>query len=207
MSGFFDLLDICKAYGSRKVLDKVSLSVKQGQLCCIVGASGIGKSTLLHIAGLLDEADSGDVIFQGAKVQLSDAGNARRKFGFMYQKHYLIGELRAWENVAIPMQLNTIKEYRSKACATLDQVGLAEYVDHFPHQMSGGQQQRVALARCIAHEPYIIFADEPTGNLDNNNAHNVFRIIKEYCSKNNAAIVVTHNIALAEAFADFIVQI
>ena len=175
--------DIWMQYGPVSVLKGVSLEVNKGELVSIVGPSGAGKSTLLYIVSSLEKADKGEVIFEGQDIsQLSNAALAKyrnQKMGFVFQFHHLLPEFTAIENVSIPGWIAKMpkKQVLNKAKELLDLMGLADKIDKKPHSLSGGEQQRVAVARALLNSPALIFADEPTGNLDSENAaslHHLF---------------------------------
>lgn len=193
-----------KKYGALSVVNGINLSVQRGEFVTIVGKSGAGKSTLLHILGTLDNADSGTLRIAGTDVQ-KFKGNALADFrnkniGFIFQFHHLLPEFTALENVMMPAQIAKIPESqaRKRAMELLDLLSLAERATHKPNQMSGGEQQRVAVARAIMNAPAVIFADEPSGNLDSalsNELHNyLFKLRKEL---NQTFVIVTHNQELA----------
>ena len=196
---------IHKTYGQLEVLRGVSLTIKQGEIASIVGPSGSGKSTLLHILGTLDKADSGTI-----SIDNKDLGqmNARvlaafrnRNIGFVFQFHHLLPEFTALENVSIPGWIagRSKKEVAEKAASLLDLLGLADRMENKPQQLSGGEQQRVAVARALVNQPRIIFADEPSGNLDSANArelHNLFFDLRKQF--NQTFLIVTHNEELAQ---------
>jgi lipoprotein-releasing system ATP-binding protein len=196
--------DIWKQYGTVPVLKGVSLDLSKGELVSIVGPSGAGKSTLLYIVSSLEKADKGQIIFEGAAIdqlnnqQLAQFRNTR--IGFVFQFHHLLPEFTAIENIAIPGWIGKQdkKTVAKKALELLDYLGLADKQDKKPHQLSGGEQQRIAVARALINQPAIIFADEPTGNLDSENAHAMhelfLRLKKEL---NQSFLIVTHNEALA----------
>ena len=196
--------DICKQYGPVSVLKGVSLAVKKGELVSIVGPSGAGKSTLLYIVSSLEKADQGQVIFEGQDLSnLSNSALAKfrnQKMGFVFQFHHLLPEFTAVENVSIPGWIAKMpkKQIQSRAKELLDLMGLADKLDKKPHSLSGGEQQRVAVARALVNNPALIFADEPTGNLDSENAaslHHLF--IKLRDELNQSFLIVTHNETLA----------
>lgn len=202
------LKNICKSYVNSgivtKVLSDFNLEVSFGEVVGLVGASGSGKSTVLHIAGLLDRADSGSVEVDG--LVISDKSDYEKsvirlkKIGFVYQFHHLISEFTALENVILPMMINNVskREACNLAEDLLCEVGLENKVNYFPSQLSGGEKQRVAIARSLANKPKFLLADEPTGNLDAENSLNIFNLItkkvKEY---NMGALIITHNLHLA----------
>jgi len=164
--------DIWKQYGPVSVLKGVSLEVSRGELVSIVGPSGAGKSTLLYIVSSLEKADKGQVFFEGNEItQLSETDLAHyrnQKIGFVFQFHHLLPEFTAIENVSIPGWIAKMPstQIHQKASALLDFMGLSDKMDKKPHSLSGGEQQRVAVARALLNSPALIFADEPTGNLD-----------------------------------------
>ncbi|MBK6833864.1 MAG: ABC transporter ATP-binding protein [Bacteroidetes bacterium] len=196
--------NIKKAYQQLQVLKGVDLSIKEAEIVSIVGASGAGKSTLLHILGTLDRADSGDLTIANTNVsQLSDKKLAEfrnQKIGFVFQFHHLLPEFTALENVCIPAFIakKSKKESEQKAKELLTLLGLEERMDHKPSQLSGGEQQRVAVARALINSPAVIFADEPSGNLDSNNAkdlHQLFFTLRDQFKQ--TFVIVTHNEDLA----------
>ncbi len=206
--GGLGLKNIAKTFhqGEREldVLRNVSLEVKPGELVALVGPSGAGKSTLLHIAGLLERADAGEVVINGqSTTKLDDDARTalrRNSIGFVYQYHHLLPEFSALENVALPQMIagRTKGEARARAAELLDTVGLSERTDHRPGHLSGGEQQRVAIARGLANGPAILFADEPTGNLDPHTADDVFEMLLKLARGAGLAVLIaTHNLDLA----------
>lgn len=200
--------DIRKQYGDLHVLKGVNLEVDRGEVVSIVGASGAGKSTLLHILGTLDSPDSGSLLIGGQEAgQLRDKELAKfrnRHIGFVFQFHNLLPEFTAFENVCIPGYLGDRpeKEVRDRANELLDQLGVTSRATHKPSQMSGGEQQRVSVARALINSPDIVFADEPSGNLDSKNAaelHSIFFDLRNTLGQ--SFVIVTHNTELA-AMAD-----
>jgi lipoprotein-releasing system ATP-binding protein len=186
------------------VLQDVSLDLRAGEIVALVGQSGSGKSTMLHIAGLLEKPDGGDVIVDGrsAGAQNDRERTAlRRKFlGFVYQYHHLLPEFSALENVMLPQMLAGLsrKQARLRALDLLAMVQLQDRADHRPGRMSGGEQQRVAIARAVANAPRVLLADEPTGNLDSSTADIVFRQLLTLVRETGmAALIATHNPELA----------
>ncbi|MCL4547202.1 MAG: ABC transporter ATP-binding protein [Bacteroidetes bacterium] len=183
-----------------EILKGVSLQVEQGLISVIVGASGAGKSTLLHIMSGLDNADQGDVILKGTNIfslgddKLSKFRN--RHIGFVFQFHHLLPEFDALENVAIAVMISGESKTKSfsRANELLNLVGLSERLHHKPSELSGGEQQRVAVARALANNPDIVFADEPTGNLDSVNSEMLHKLFVELKQKLGVTfLVVTHN--------------
>jgi len=187
-----------------EVLHGVSLEVRPGELVALVGPSGSGKSTLLHIAGLLERPDAGEVVIGGQAASALDdnarTGLRRNTIGFVYQYHHLLPEFSALENVILPQMIAGLSkaEARVRAGELLALVGLSERVEHRPARLSGGEQQRVAIARGLANAPAILFADEPTGNLDPYTAESVFDMLVELVrGAGLAALIGTHNLELA----------
>jgi lipoprotein-releasing system ATP-binding protein len=187
------------------VFRDLSLSLKRGEIAALVGPSGSGKSSLLHIAGLLEEPTAGEVFIEGrAASHLPERSRTeirRETLGFVYQFHHLLPEFTALENVAMPRRISgeSRDEAAKEARRLLSMVGLAERVDHRPSQLSGGEQQRVAIARALANSPRVLLADEPTGNLDPRTADGVFdMLISLVRSENLSALIATHNYALSE---------
>jgi lipoprotein-releasing system ATP-binding protein len=196
--------DIWKQYGPVSVLKGVSLEVSQGELVSIVGPSGAGKSTLLYIVSSLEKADKGQVFFEDQDItQLSETALAHyrnQKIGFVFQFHHLLPEFTAIENVSIPGWIAKMPstQIHQKASALLDFMGLSDKMDKKPHSLSGGEQQRVAVARALLNSPALIFADEPTGNLDSENANALHQLfIRLRNEMNQSFLIVTHNEALA----------
>lgn len=196
-----------------EVLKDVNLSIIQNEISIIVGASGSGKSTLLQILSGLDEPDRGEILFLGKNIhnlkreQLSNFRN--KNIGFVFQFHHLLPEFTAIENVAIPYMVDgkSLKEALKKSEEMLVLVGLSDRLHHKPAELSGGEQQRVAIARALVNDPMIIFADEPTGNLDSKNSeaiHNLFIKLRDNLKK--TFVIVTHNIQLIN-LADNIFEI
>lgn len=201
---------VCKSFrqgdGHIRVLDEISLSVEAGELVALTGPSGSGKSTLLNIAGLLEQPDSGHVMINGvAAHRLQDSKISalrRRQIGFVFQFHRLLPEFSALENILIPQLMNGLERQTAeeRAMQLLDMVGLSVRKDHRPGQLSGGEQQRVAIARAVSNAPALLLADEPTGNLDNETAAEVFsHLTKILRSTGTAALIVTHNTELAKS--------
>ena len=185
------------------ILTGVNLEIKPAETIAIVGASGSGKSTLLGLLAGLDLASSGDVILAGQSLSaLDEDGRAAlrgEKVGFVFQSFQLLPSLSALENVMLPLELQSDDSAKVKATDLLSRVGLSDRLHHYPKQLSGGEQQRVAVARAFVTQPLIVFADEPTGNLDKKTSKNIIDLIFEMNSeKNTTLIIVTHDESLAE---------
>ena len=200
--------NLFKTYSSNQVLKGISLEVKQGEIVAIVGPSGAGKTTLLQILGTLDQPDqhpSTEIRINNIPVhQLKDSELAsfrNKEIGFVFQFHQLLPELTATENVMLPRFISGVSKAQAaeKAKAILSDLGLGHRLNHHPNQLSGGEQQRVAVARALINDPSIVLADEPSGNLDSENAqflHELFlKLRDEY---NQTFVIVTHNNDLAE---------
>ncbi|HEX8378386.1 MAG TPA: ABC transporter ATP-binding protein [Pedobacter sp.] len=196
---------IFKSYRDLQILKGVDFSVNKGEIVTIVGASGAGKSTLLHIVGTLDKADRGEVTINGTNIsKLSQSGlSAFRNthIGFIFQFHHLLPEFTALENICIPAYIAKRSKKGAEAAAKnlLAMLGLEHRANHKPNELSGGEQQRVAVARALINNPAVILADEPSGNLDSQNAqslHALFRDLRDQFSQ--TFIIVTHNEDLAE---------
>ena len=192
--------------GSQKteVLKGVSLQVCAGETTAVVGPSGCGKSTLLYLLGLLDRPESGKIFLNNSEVSGSSdqekTALRNSSIGFIFQFHFLIKELTAIENVALPLRKSGIceKEAQERSFAVLEKLGLGSKSQRFANKLSGGEQQRVAIARAMVNSPSLILADEPTGNLDTENSENVFGVIQELAeSENLGVLIVTHNSELA----------
>ncbi len=196
--------NIYKSYGPIEVLKGVNIDVQKGEVVAIAGPSGSGKSTLLHILGTLDKADEGIITMNGIELQKLEgkklAAFRNRHIGFVFQFHHLLPEFSALENVCIPGWLagRKKKEVEAKAKELLEVLGLKERLENKPNQLSGGEQQRVAVARALINNPDIIFADEPTGNLDTANAKELHQLFFDLRKQfNQTFLIVTHNEELA----------
>lgn len=185
---------------SVEVLKGISLEIVDAEVMCIIGASGVGKSTLLHLLGTLDRPSHGNILFDGEDIfRLNDhrlAEFRNRYIGFVFQFHHLLPEFTALENTAMPALIRGLsyQEASSRAKQILEDVGLADRLHHQPGELSGGEQQRVAIARALILEPRLILADEPTGNLDTRTGEEIFKLMKDL-NKNRGMtlIMVTHN--------------
>ena len=187
------------------VLTGVNLAIARGETLAVVGASGVGKSTLLHLLGGLDKPNSGRVLMDGIDLMQQDertlAEIRNKKIGFVFQFHHLLPEFTAVENAAMPAMINRMnrRQALNLAEAVLVRVGLAERLKHRVGEMSGGEQQRVALARALVMEPQLLLADEPTGNLDSRTGERINELLMELnAEKGLTSVVVTHNLDLAQ---------
>jgi lipoprotein-releasing system ATP-binding protein len=185
---------------SLRVLDNINIDIFESEIVSIVGASGAGKSTLLHLLGTLDKPTSGEVFFEGENVFRLNGDKLAKfrntKIGFIFQFHHLLPEFNAIENVAIASMISgkSFKTVSDSARILLEDVGLGDRMNHKPSELSGGEAQRVAIARALINSPKIIFADEPTGNLDSKNSDEVIKLIFELRKKyNETFVIVTHN--------------
>ncbi len=199
--------NLSKTYRSNQkmltVLSDINLSIPAGSTCAIVGPSGSGKTTLLGLCAGLDRATSGSVTLNGVLLNnLSEDERAAvrgKHVGFVFQNFNLMPTLTALENVMVPLELQGVKGAGKRAVALLDQVGLADRQHHYPNQLSGGEQQRVSLARAFSNEPKILFADEPTGNLDEETGRHVEKLLFDLNRASGTTLVlVTHDLTLAE---------
>lgn len=195
---------ITKKYGELSVLKGVDIRIGEGEIVSIVGSSGAGKSTLLHILGTLDRADSGSILLNGERIDLLQgkklAAYRNRHMGFVFQFHHLLPEFTALENVCIPGWIagQKKKEVHQRAVELLTTLGLADRTDNKPQQLSGGEQQRVAVARALINRPSIVFADEPTGNLDSTHARELHELFVRLRNElRQTFLIVTHNEELA----------
>jgi lipoprotein-releasing system ATP-binding protein len=197
--------NIYKRYGNIEVLRGVDIQIEKGEVASIVGPSGSGKSTLLHILGTLDKADMGSISMNGSEINLLKgtelAAFRNKHIGFVFQFHHLLPEFSALENVCIPGWLAGRKktEVREKAGEILTLLGLEHRMENKPNELSGGEQQRVAVARALINTPDIVFADEPTGNLDTANAKELHQLFFDLRNKfSQTFLIVTHNEELAK---------
>jgi len=189
--------------GDLTILDDVSLSVGRGETVAVVGPSGAGKSTLLALLAGLDEPSSGSVWLNGIELTaLDEDGRAHlrnRQVGFVFQSFHLLPSLTALENVLLPLELSGTDQNESRARRALSQVGLDSRLHHYPRQLSGGERQRVAIARAFVTEPALLFADEPTGNLDNKTGGHILDLLFELnAAANTTLVLVTHDLNAAQ---------
>jgi putative ABC transport system ATP-binding protein len=207
MNPVLELRQVSKTYGDGATevhaLRGVDLSVAPGELVAIMGPSGSGKSSLLTIAGSLEDATDGEVLVGGAALsgmsRNDKARLRRRSIGFIFQDFNLLAGLTAAENVSMPLELDGMpaREARGHAMTALEDLGIAARAQHFPDDLSGGERQRVAIARAVVGERNLVLADEPTGALDSVNSEAVMRLLRRVCSRGAAGIVVTHEAQLA----------
>lgn len=195
-----ELKDIRKSYGTLKVLDDISLSIRDGEIMTIVGPSGAGKTTLVQIAGTLDTPDSGSVLYDGEELtRLPDrrlSAFRNRNIGFIFQFHQLLPEFTALENAALAAMIAGDSRSRAlgKARELFDLLGIADRADHKPAQLSGGERQRAAIARALVNKPRIVFADEPTGSLDSRNRDEILALIADLNrTLGQTFVIVTHD--------------
>ena len=191
-------------------LKNVNIEIKHGEFIAIMGHSGSGKSTLMNIIGCLDRPTSGKYFLEGVEIDKQSADELslirNKKIGFVFQSFNLIPRTNILRNVELPMIYAKVsaKQRREKALELLEKVGLQDRVNHLPNELSGGQKQRVAIARALANNPPIIFADEPTGNLDTNSSEEIMKIFRKLNNEGNSIIVVTHEHEVAK-YADRII--
>jgi putative ABC transport system ATP-binding protein len=202
--GWIELKNVCKRYGRQTVFDCASVTIERGQFVAVMGRSGSGKSTLLRLIGGIEAADSGLVRVDDSDLttltETERAQRRRRGLGFVFQSFNLIPTLTVAENVELPLELNDVAPDRVRRLSLelLAELGLAECADRFPEDISGGEQQRAAIARAVIHEPKLVLADEPTGNLDAETARHVLDLLRRTCRERNATLIVaTHGAELA----------
>ncbi|MFC2279254.1 MAG: ABC transporter ATP-binding protein [Cardiobacterium hominis] len=196
MQPVIETVHLYKRFGTVTALDDVNIAVARGEFVAIMGSSGSGKTTLMNILSCLDTPTEGKVLLNGTDAAALDE-EARRAFrartiGLVFQQFHLLPYLTACENVMLAQYYHSVTD-KAAALAALERVGLAHRSDHLPKQLSGGEQQRVCIARALINEPEILFADEPTGNLDAENEQTVLRIFAELHAQNRTIVMVTHN--------------
>ena len=196
MQPVIQTVHLYKRFGTVTALDDVNITVARGEFVAIMGSSGSGKTTLMNILTCLDTPSEGQVLLNGTDAAALD-DEARRIFrartiGLVFQQFHLLPYLTACENVMLAQYYHSVTD-KAAALAALERVGLAHRSDHLPKQLSGGEQQRVCIARALINEPEILFADEPTGNLDAENEQTVLRIFAELHAQNRTIVMVTHN--------------
>lgn len=196
MQPVIETVHLYKRFGTITALDDVNIAVARGEFVAIMGSSGSGKTTLMNILSCLDTPTEGKVLLNGTDAAALDE-EARRAFrartiGLVFQQFHLLPYLTACENVMLAQYYHSVTD-KAAALAALERVGLAHRSDHLPKQLSGGEQQRVCIARALINEPEILFADEPTGNLDAENEQTVLRIFAELHAQNRTIVMVTHN--------------
>ena len=194
-----------------KAVDNITVGFTQGEFCAVTGPSGSGKSTFLHVLSSLENATSGEVIYNGESLKKYNDNQLsilrRRRFGFVFQAYNLVEELTGYENILLPIMLDKKKPDEEYLKKIIDILGIEDRLSHLPSALSGGQQQRIAIARALANKPSVLFADEPTGNLDGKSGREVLSLLK-YVSKELGVtlILVTHDLHVAEQ-ADRIIRI
>ena len=196
-----------KSYGNLQILRGLDFEVVAGEAVCILGASGAGKSTFLHILGTLDRPTRGTVTFNGEDLFAKSDGELSafraRKLGFVFQFHHLLSEFTALENVMMPGRIvgETVAACEERARELLDAFGLLQRLTHYPSELSGGEQQRVAIARALFHKPQLLLADEPTGNLDSENSQRIQELFFQLKQEMGITlVVVTHDTRFAQRF-------
>ena len=207
MSIILETKNLCKFYGAKenevKAVDNINIAIKEGEFAIIVGKSGSGKSTLLHMLGGLDTPTSGQVLLKGKELyKLKEDELAvfrRRKIGFIFQAFNLVSSINVWENIVLPIGLDGKKVDKDYITDIVETLGIENKIHNLPNTLSGGQQQRVAIARALASRPDILFADEPTGNLDTKTSDEVIALLKMSAKKYGQTIVmITHDDEIAQ---------
>ena len=201
-------VNLRKIYGQGetevKALDGVNLEVEKGEFVAIVGTSGSGKSTMLHMIGGLDNPTSGQVIVDGQNLShMTDEELTifrRRNIGFVFQQYNLVPMLNVWENIILPVKLDGKKVEKGYVDEIIDTLGIRIKLENLPSALSGGQQQRVAIARALAAKPAILLADEPTGNLDSETGRQIVELLKSICASGSAIMMTTHNLHLLSEY-------
>ena len=206
MSTILETKNLCKFYGAKenevKAVDKINIEIKEGEFVAIVGKSGSGKSTLLHMLGGLDTPTSGEVLLKGKELYKMKEDELavfrRRKIGFIFQAFNLVSSINVWENIVLPIGLDGKKVDTEYINDIIETLGIEKKIHNLPNTLSGGQQQRVAIARALASRPDILFADEPTGNLDTKTSDEVIALLKMSAKKYGQTIVmITHDDEIA----------
>ena len=207
MSTILETKNLCKFYGAKenevKAVDKINIEIKEGEFVAIVGKSGSGKSTLLHMLGGLDTPTSGEVLLKGKELYKMKEDELavfrRRKIGFIFQAFNLVSSINVWENIVLPIGLDGKKVDTEYINDIIETLGIEKKIHNLPNTLSGGQQQRVAIARALASRPNILFADEPTGNLDTKTSDEVIALLKMSAKKYGQTIVmITHDDEIAQ---------
>ena len=206
---------VSKSYilGEKKItaLKEFSFEVKSGEFVAVMGRSGSGKSTFLKIAGTLEKPDTGAVFLNGIQInglsQKKICKIRQKKIGFIFQQYQLLPEYTIWDNVCMPLYIAHTVPDKAYIRQLLEKVGLWDRNGDYPDQLSGGEQQRVAIARALINEPSILLADEPTGNLDNNNAWEIMKLLEEINSKGTTVIVVTHNLEIVKVMKKRVITV
>ena len=203
-----ELSEVTKRYrvGDQEIraLDGINLTIEQGEYAAIIGPSGSGKSTLMHLLGCLDTPTTGKVVIDGVDVSCASDGRLaemrNEKIGFVFQSFNLLGKFNVLENVELPMIYSGVskRERRDRAIAAVERVGLMNRAKNTPLQLSGGQMQRVAIARALVNDPRIIFADEPTGNLDSHTGTSILELFRELSQQGRTIVLVTHDNEIAD---------
>jgi len=203
-----ELSNVSKRYhvGAQEILalDGINLTIGQGEYAAIIGPSGSGKSTLMHLLGCLDTPTSGQMLIDGVDVSRASANELsemrNQKIGFVFQSFNLLGKFNVLQNVELPMIYSGVsgRDRRERALAAIERVGLSHRLKNTPLQLSGGQMQRVAIARALVNNPRIIFADEPTGNLDSKTGANILELFRELSSQGRTIVLVTHDGNIAD---------
>ena len=206
-----EVKNLKKHFGSTDVLKGVSFSLEKGQVLAIIGSSGSGKTTLLRCLNFLETPDEGDIVVDGkllSRATDEELRSSRLHFGLVFQNFNLFPQYTALDNITLAPKLlkqGTPEEIRQKALSLLEQVGLSQKAENYPHQLSGGQQQRLAIARALALNPEILCFDEPTSALDPELTGEVLRVIRSLKNENNTMIVVTHEMGFAKSVADVVI--